>query len=189
VFYVPGFKHNLVSVSSLTDKGFNVLFNQSEARITRGNISIVAAHCTPGLYKFMSSASQVAADFASLAKFPDAPTFLASEAKSASLWHRRLGHLGLMNMKRLVQEGMVKGLEVTDKELREFEGRRCEPCILGKHARDPFPASEGKTQKALQLLHLDVCGPLPLSSCGYKYFVTMLDDYTGASLVQPIKEK
>ncbi|GLI63566.1 hypothetical protein VaNZ11_006559 [Volvox africanus] len=137
----------------------------------------------------MSSASQVAADFASLAKFPDAPTFLASEAKSASLWHRRLGHLGLTNMKRLVQEGMVKGLEVTDKELREFEGRRCEPCILGKHARDPFPASEGKTQKALQLLHLDVCGPLPLSSCGYKYFVTMLDDYTGASLVQPIKEK
>ncbi|GLI62320.1 hypothetical protein VaNZ11_004893 [Volvox africanus] len=189
VIYVPGFRHNLVSVSSLTDKGFDVLFNQLEARITHGDVSIVAARCTTGLYKFMSSASQVTADFASPAEPPDAPAFLATEAKSVSLWHRRLGHLDLTNMKRLVQEGMVKGLEVTAKQLRGLEGRRCEPCILGKHARDPFPASESKTQKPMQLLHLDVCGPLPLSSCGHKFFVAMLDEYTGASLVLALKEK
>jgi len=187
VFYVPGFKHNLVSVSVLLDKGFDVLFQGQEARVTRGNISIIATRCQQGLFKFMTSASEFASNVQPslahglMAKTPD--------AEVAGLWHRRLGHLGLKNMKRLVHEGMVTGLDVTTAQLRQFEGHTCEPCILGKSCREPFPTSETVTERPLQLVHLDVCGPLPASTMGHQYFVTMLDDFSGASLVQALKHK
>lgn len=54
---------------------------------------------------------------------------------------------------------MVKGLNITNAQLKEFEGERCEPCILGKHSRDPF--SKSVTNHPSQLVHLDVCGPCP----------------------------
>ncbi|GLC41061.1 hypothetical protein PLESTB_000947700 [Pleodorina starrii] len=185
VFYVPGFKHNLVSVSVLADKGFRLEFEGEKVKVMRGDVRISATKCTNGLYKFMSSAT-----IAPPAE-PPAPALSAKVPASevAGLWHRRFGHLGSANLKRLVQEGMVQGLDLSNVQLREFEGKICEPCVVGKHCRDPFPVSDSVTERPMQLVHMDVCGPLPESVEGHKYFLTMLDDYSGISVVHPLTWK
>jgi hypothetical protein len=41
-----------------------------------------------------------------------------------------------------------------------------------------------------ELLHTDLCGPMPVPSHGGSlYFMTILDDYTGYSLVASLRRK
>lgn len=57
-----------------------------------------------------------------------------SGVESMKLWHERLGHLGYATMFKLVCRGMVKGLDLTAKDMRPPEA---ESCILGKHHKKP----------------------------------------------------
>ena len=63
-------------------------------------------------------------------------------------------------------------------------------------SKPPFNPSSGETTAPLDLLHIDVCGPLRVSeSCvaaggsGMQYFLTVLDDYSGCSMVRLLKHK
>ena len=50
--------------------------------------------------------------------------------------------------------------------------------------------SDTKTTKPLELIHMDVCGPMPVSTYGgSKYAATFLDDYTGYGITQLLKTK
>ena len=110
-----------------------------------------------------------------------------SAATSAQLWHRRFGHLGYANLARL--PSMVNGLNLTT-DIQAASSDLCEPCALGKIHRQPFPESKSKTTKPLELIHMDVCGPMPVSSFGgSKYIATFLDDYTGYSTVRLLRAK
>uniref|UniRef100_A0A1X7TUN2 Integrase catalytic domain-containing protein n=1 Tax=Amphimedon queenslandica TaxID=400682 RepID=A0A1X7TUN2_AMPQE len=56
----------------------------------------------------------------------------------------------------------------------------CKSCIDGKLHIRPFP-KKGKTrpQNPLELVHIDICGPMKTPSLsGAKYFVTFMDDKT-----------
>nr|GEV82318.1 hypothetical protein [Tanacetum cinerariifolium] len=54
----------------------------------------------------------------------------------------------------------------------------CEVCHKAKQTREPFPISEHKTKSLGDLVHLDVWGPYKVQSReGYKYFLTIIDDY------------
>jgi hypothetical protein len=62
----------------------------------------------------------------------------------------------------------------------------------GKHTRSPFPKqSQTATEHPLQLVHTDVCGPIPTSSCsgGYRYFVTFTDDFSRRIAVYMLRDK
>jgi len=104
------------------------------------------------------------------------------------LWHRRLGHLGYGNMAKLAG-GMVKGLDLAPAECRAKQADNCEPCILAKQTRLPFNASESTTERPLQLIHMDICGPLIESINGARYIATLLDDYSSYSEVVPTASK
>ena len=55
---------------------------------------------------------------------------------------------------------------------------KCEPCIFGKQARLPAPTSSTPcTTNLLELIHLDICGPFPVTTPhGKAYFMLFLDD-------------
>jgi len=51
--------------------------------------------------------------------------------------------------------------------------------ILQSKRRLSFPISASKSKKCFDLIHVDVWGPYSLSSIhGYKYFLTIVDDYS-----------
>ena len=91
------------------------------------------------------------------------------------LWHRRYGHrryLGVQNMRKLVAEEMVVGL---DCKMSKDIGV-CEPCVEGKHHHAKFDTSGAKrSDSVLVLVHSDVCGKMSTQSLsGSEYFLTFL---------------
>lgn len=108
-------------------------------------------------------------------------------ASSAQLWHRRFGHLNYTYLAKL--PSMVNGFSMPS-DIKAASSELCEPCAMGKIHRQPFPESQTKTAKPLELLHMDVCGPMPVTSFGgSKYIATFLDDYTGYSTVRLLNAK
>jgi hypothetical protein len=51
--------------------------------------------------------------------------------------------------------------------------------MLGKNIKKSFPSSDNRAQGILDLVHSDVCGPMPSSSLnGCLYYVILIDDYS-----------
>ena len=82
---------------------------------------------------------------------------------------------------------MVTGLKGPKSEYLSF----CEGCIDGKICRSPFkPVGAIRSQRRLELVHSDVCGPMSVESFGgHKYFVTFIDDYSRCCAVYFLKQK
>ncbi len=58
---------------------------------------------------------------------------------------------------------------------------QCRGCAEGKLARAPFKATENsvKTKQLLELVHIDLCGPMQTPTPGGKrYVLTFLDDWS-----------
>lgn len=101
-------------------------------------------------------------------------------------WHRRLGHLNLSSIKKM-RDGAVDGISVNDNDNKIKD---CETCCLGKMCRSPFPTSESKSKRILELIHSDLDGPLETQSIGHaKYFLTFIDDYSKNVFVYFLKNK
>lgn len=110
---------------------------------------------------------------------------IAAAAVSPSVWHVRLAHPNSDALMRT--SGMVHGLAMTSTHPRKELSGMCEPCVLAKQTRAPFPTSHSSTAKPMQLVHTDVCGPMPVQSIGgARYFVTLQDDYSGVATAIPI---
>ena len=67
----------------------------------------------------------------------------------------------------------------------------CEGCALGRHHQQPFPKGVGwRAKKDLELVHMDVCGPMSRLSHGKnRYFILFIDDFTRMTWVFFIKQK
>lgn len=86
---------------------------------------------------------------------------------------------------------MVEGINVTEKQFDGCKKELCEPCVLRKQHRLPFPTSTGdKATAPLGLVHMDLCGPMQVkSSVGNWYLPPFLDDRTGMSVLRSIARK
>jgi transposase InsO family protein len=176
VMYIPSAPVNLLSIPRAIDRGARFDFSTSGCTIRVNERVVANANRHPnGLYYVSGE-----------------PTFalLAKPKENGELWHRRFGHLGYDNLTRLAKEDMVKGLDVNLDALRASKDEICEPCVSAKQHREPFPDSTTDSHKPLELLHMDLCGPLPVPSLsGCKYVITFLDDFSKYSVVRVVKHK
>lgn len=177
VMYVPGLTANLLSVSTLVDRDFIVVFSENGCEIydrsdchVKGKV-LYSCENVKGVYKFKADTNQT--------------LFSAPMSDEFELWHRRLAHLGASNMK-LLRDGLARGVsfKIPDK-------LQCEPCLKGKQTRKPFNKSGAKrASEVLELIHSDVCGPLSVESNGGKrYFLLFIDDKTRYTFVYFLREK
>lgn len=66
----------------------------------------------------------------------------------------------------------------------------CKGCVLGKNVNKPFPRSESRSKEILDLVHFDVCGPMPVKSIGGSfYYVTFIDDFSRKAWIYFMKTK
>ena len=66
----------------------------------------------------------------------------------------------------------------------------CEHCLYGKQTMSPHKRGSLRKAKPLQLLHSDVCGPMPIVSMGgAQYFVIFIDDFSQKVWVYSLKRK
>ena len=98
--------------------------------------------------------------------------------------HRRLGHLGADNCRTMISRQLVDGVDsVIGKE--EF----CEGCAYGRSKRKPHPSTDTRTKRRLERLHVDICGPLPNSIGGNRYFLLIIDEHTHYYWVEFLSKK
>jgi transposase InsO family protein len=65
----------------------------------------------------------------------------------------------------------------------------CNGCVQGKNIKNPFPKRDSK-EGVLELIHSDVCVPMPSSSIsGYVYYVSFIDDNFRNTQVYFLKSK
>ena len=63
-------------------------------------------------------------------------------------------------------------------------------CHKAKQTRESFPISQHNANKLGDLIHLDVWGPYRVTSVeGFKYFLTIVDDFTRATWIYLLKSK
>lgn len=117
----------------------------------------------------------------------DAQVLIAAAAETPELWHRRFCHLGYDNLYKLASEKLVDGLPPA--EFFKSTKPSCESCILAKQHREPFKSSSTETKDVLDLLHMDVMGPLPQSIGGSFYVASYLDDSSELCVVKTLKSK
>jgi len=54
----------------------------------------------------------------------------------------------------------------------------CDSCAFAKQKRLKYFSSTGKSLQFFELIHVDIWGPISISFIdGYKYFLTIVDDY------------
>jgi hypothetical protein len=75
---------------------------------------------------------------------------------------------------------MLKNNDVDDFSRSEtkMQNEICESCVYGESHRLPFPKkNSSRANRILDLVHSDICGPMPVESMGGShYFVTLTDD-------------
>ncbi len=105
------------------------------------------------------------------------------------LWHRRMGPPSPKALSRLAKEQMATGVSIPNALLNHDQKCRCECCILGKQTQLSFPLSTSVTQRPLELVHVDLCGPLTKTSAGQKYFMAVMDSFSKYAEVYVMTEK
>ena len=114
-------------------------------------------------------------------------------AKLLSLWHHRLGHINLKSVEAL--EELATGVRIDkngdETELAERD-RPCKLCIHGKAVKKPLKGkgkSEHPSEMQFDLIHSDLCGPLPEAHDGSCYFVTFVDNFTQGIFARRLVKK
>lgn len=87
------------------------------------------------------------------------------------MWHNWLAHLAFPQMNKM-------------KFQIPSQINRCRTCALTKHCRKVFPKKlKITTERQLQLVHSDICGPLQEDLDNKRYFGSFIDDYSRFSVV------
>lgn len=183
VYYCPDVKKNLMSVSKLENNGLTVTFAHNEVKATIKDRVVMIGKKEGSLY-LVNMRVENSANYS-------IHNSLNYKDNLIDLWHRRLGHLGIQNLKQLGKSHLVEGMgKLSVLDNTNFEKLSCEPCIMGKMTRQPFNGKGYRANKPLEVVHTDVCGPIsPTTWDGFRYFVTFLDDYTHMVVVYLLKNK
>ena len=181
VFYVPGITKHLLSVSQATINGAIIEFHPNHAIIkhknTNGDLIRTCCKREGGLYPLKCVPMHEAHTAVTHEKSPNLTL----------LWHSRMGHMHLDALKTLQSHNLVDGIPKQPFQPISV----CQSCLLGKMPQQRFPKSQGSRSTCiLDLVHSDICGPLPTPSLtGARYFVTFIDDFSRFTILYFLKEK
>nr|GFA35844.1 retrovirus-related Pol polyprotein from transposon TNT 1-94 [Tanacetum cinerariifolium] len=168
VYYVEGLNHNLLSVGQFCDADLEVAFRNSTCfiRDLKGNDLLTGSRGTD-LYSITLQDINSPNPICLMAK---------ATSSQAWLWHRRLSHLNFDTINLLSKNDIVVGLP----KLKFVKDHLCSSCELGKAKRKSFHTKLTQSSKRqLQLLHMDLCGPMRVASInGKRYVLVIVNDYS-----------
>jgi transposase InsO family protein len=103
-------------------------------------------------------------------------TCLFTKISLGWLWHRRLAHVGMSTLKKLLKKELVRGL----KDVKFEKDKLCSACQTSMQVANTHPTKAYiSTSKVLELLHMDLFGPTTYKSLGGNlYCLVIVDDYS-----------
>ncbi|MCO5595204.1 hypothetical protein L7F22_049243 [Adiantum nelumboides] len=144
VYYVPGLRKNLISVSELTDQGLKMAFSRLgchiHARAPRGQIFTITCPGQGKLYPLGNSSTSAYA-FATIAK-------TAMQAETLK-WHYRLGHISQRALYQMKNRQLALGLPKQLTSISLCEGCIIAPCSSTPASSHPLPAATSQADVPL----------------------------------------
>jgi hypothetical protein len=103
-------------------------------------------------------------------------TCLIAKTNMDWLWHRRLAHVGMKNLHKLLKRGHILGLTNVHFE----KDKICSACQAGKQVGFHHPHKNiMMIDRPLELLHMDLFGSIAYISINRsKYCLVIVDDYS-----------
>jgi transposase InsO family protein len=147
--------------------GYNCLFTDKGVEVSKREDSsiVITGHLKNKLYLVDFNESKAKLE-----------TCLVAKSSMGWLWHRRLAHVGMRNLAKLLKDNHILGL--TDVHLEK--DRIYKACQAKKQVGVPHPPkSIMTTTQPLELIHMDLFGLVAyLSLGGNKYGLVIIDDYS-----------
>ncbi|GJT17196.1 retrovirus-related pol polyprotein from transposon TNT 1-94 [Tanacetum coccineum] len=177
VYYVEGLGHNLFSVGHFSDEDLEVAFHSNTCYVwnLEGD-DLLTSSRESNLYTI--SISELTAS---------SLVCLMSKATSTKswVWHRRLSHLNFGIINQLTSKNLVYGLL----KFKYDKDHLCSVCEQGKSEKASSPSKlVPSTETKLDLIHMDLCGPMRVESInGKKYILVIVDDYSRYTWAQILK--
>ena len=168
VSYVEGLKYNLLSISQLCDKDFRVCFDAHACHVTDSNTNQVIYTENRHENVYVIHIDEI--------KFHNKSCSIANNVNDNWLWHKRIGNANMKTLSKLVKNDFVIGLP----KLKFDKDTICDACQFGKQVRNFFKSKNlVSTSRPLELLHVDLFGPMDMISMGGKsYGFVIIDDYS-----------
>ena len=91
--------------------------------------------------------------------------------KSFMLWHKRIGHISIEIIKRLVSDGVLKAVYFANLDI-------CMDCIKRKHTNISKKKSAMRTFDVLEIVHTKIYDSHDMCLNGQRYFITFIGDYS-----------
>jgi hypothetical protein len=172
-------KHNLLSVSQVSDKKYTTVFNDKECMILKKGFVVpeewilLRAPRRNDTYSINMNTLKSTEEYSCLLS-------KASE-KDSIMWHRRMGHINFRRMNYLVKHELVSGVPNQSFSMNDA----CISCKKGKQSKKHHPSKLVNSISApLELLHMDLFGPISVKSIGGKsYCLVVTDDFSRFSWV------
>nr|GEV12995.1 hypothetical protein [Tanacetum cinerariifolium] len=179
VYFVEGLGHSLFSVGQFCDSDLEVAFRRNACFVRNlEGVDLLKGDRSTNLYTInlyeMVSVS---------------PICLMARASSTKswLWHQRLSHLNFDTIDDLARNDLIAGLP----KFKYHKEHLCPSCEQGKSKRASHPPKPvPNSRQRLHLLHMDLCGPMRISSInGKRYVLVIVDDYSRYTWVHFLRSK
>ena len=166
--YVPGYRTNLISVSSIIDNGHKVVHEKKNSYL-----------CLKSKEKFPITRKGKLLFLLTTPKEKHHFANLSGGSNETELWHKRMSHLNYRDLNNSLPMDLT------------LHDEKCETCCLAKTTKTPVPKQNGiKASKAGERVFTDVVDPIkPSSVDGFRYFVTFIDDYSSHACVKFMRHK
>jgi transposase InsO family protein len=178
VFLVDSLDFNLLSVFQLCKMGYNCLFTDIGVTVFRRSDDSIA-------FKGVLDGQLYLVDLND--NKAEQGTCLIAKTNMGWLWHRRLAHVGMKNLHKLLKGEHILGLTNVYFE----KDRICSICQVGKQVGVHHPHKNiMTTDRPLELLHMDLFGSIAyISIGGSKYCLVIVDNYSRFTWVFFLQEK
>ena len=179
VLHVPLLQNNLLSCIYLTrNKGYNIHIDQKAMHFWLNGKELFSAKINSNNSAHLDGCTALVLESAHHS---------STLPLDLNLWHRRFAHHNYADVKKMVNNKLVTGLNLNSSAKPD---PICEPCLAGKMHSNPFPSSNSHASKPLELIHTDIHGPLPVAAIGgYHYWITFIDDCTSFKAAMALKKK
>ena len=148
VWLVSGLEVYLISISQLCDQGLEVSFSKQKCSVKDHNLQTVLEgdRTSDNCYKIITNSR----------------CCVVTE-QDARIWHYKLGHINYRDLSQLSKSGAVRGIPT----IPFVQNVVCGPCQQGKQHKGKHAKKKMQsTTEVLQLLHIDLFGPMQTESIG-----------------------
>ncbi|GJT47285.1 retrovirus-related pol polyprotein from transposon TNT 1-94 [Tanacetum coccineum] len=154
---IEGLGHNLFSVGKFCNGDLEVAFQKNTCFIRNlEGVDLLSGSRDTNLYTISLD---------DMLK-TSSTCLLSKESKTKSwFWHHYLSHLNFGTINKIAKDGLARGIP----RLKFQKDHLCSACALGKSKKSSHqPKAEDTNQEKLYLLHMDLCGPMRMSSINRK---------------------